>query len=230
MNDVLGQAIADFYEKRPFTKLWIHNKYGKKEEMPIATYFRSAAEMPELELVALQQCAGKVLDVGAGAGSHSLILQEKGIDITALEISERAPQVMVRRGVKKVLQKDIFTFENDRFDTLLLLMNGIGLTANIAGLKSFLRHSKNLLTPTGQLIFDSSDVAYLYDHKVPEMDHYYGEIRYQYEYKKQKSDWFTWLYVDKKTLSKIADEEGWNVEILFMDEFDQYLAKLTMHS
>ncbi len=49
---------------------------------------------------------------------------------------------------------------------------------------------------------------------------------YQYEYKKQQTDWFNWLYIDKKKLIQIAGEQGWETQILFEDEFDQYLAKL----
>lgn len=228
MIDVLGQAISDFYTKQPYKKLWIHNKYGKKEEMPIATYFRSAAEMPDLELIALQNCLGKVLDIGAGAGSHALELQDKGIDVSALEISQKAAEVMKWRGVKKIIQANVFSFEQERFDTLLLLMNGIGLTGDTNGLQSFLQHARKLLHQRGQLIFDSSDVAYLYEHKIPKMNHYYGEIQYRYEYKKQKTEWFSWLYIDGKTLAEIADREGWTTEILFVDEFDQYLAKLVL--
>jgi SAM-dependent methyltransferase len=227
MNDVLGQAISDFYNQQLPGKLWIHNKYGKKEEMPIATYFRGSAEMPDLELIALENCKGKVLDIGAGAGSHALLLQEKGLDVTALEISEKAVDVMRLRGVKKVIHQDVFSYTSGAFDTLLLLMNGIGLTGSIELLRQFLSHSKKLLKPSGQLIFDSSDVAYLYDHDIPEMNNYYGEIMYNYEYKKQKTDWFTWLYIDQQLLAKTAEEEGWKTEILFEDEFDQYLAKLT---
>ncbi|GEO11671.1 class I SAM-dependent methyltransferase [Segetibacter aerophilus] len=227
MNDVLGQAISEFYSRQLPGKLWIHNKYGKKEEMPIATYFRGRAEMPDLELIALEKCKGKVLDIGAGAGSHTLLLQEKGLEVTALEISEKAVDVMRLRGVKKAIHQDVFSYAADPFDTLLLLMNGIGLTGSIEHLRQFLSHSKKLLKPSGQLIFDSSDVAYLHEHDIPEMDHYYGEIMYRYEYKKQKTDWFKWLYIDQQLLSQIAEEEGWTTEILFEDEFDQYLAKLT---
>ncbi len=227
MVDVLGQAISDFYNKQPISKLWIHNKYGKREEMPIATYFRDAEQMPNLELIALQNCHGKVLDIGAGAGSHALELQDKGFDVTALEISEKAAQVIRHRGVEKIIQQDIYSFHTGQFDTLLLLMNGIGLTGSISRLRRFLQHAEKILYPSGQLIFDSSDVAYLYDNNIPQIDRYYGEIMYRYEYKKQKTDWFSWLYIDQKTLSKIAWEEGWKVEILFTDEFDQYLAKLT---
>ena len=226
MNDVLGQALLDYFNHDVGQKLWIHNTYGKKEEMPVKTYFREVNEMPDLELIALQNCRGKVLDIGAGAGSHSLELQSKGFDVTALEISANAVEVMNRRGVEKIIQEDIFSFEKDKFDTLLLLMNGIGLTANMPGLERFLEHAKNLINLAGQLIFDSSDIAYLYDHKIPKMSNYYGEISYSYQYKKQKTDWFTWLYIDQQTLLATAAKIGWNAEILFIDEYDQYLAKL----
>lgn len=229
MNDVLGQAMHDYYNNKPLNKLWIHNKYGKKEEMYVKTYFRNAAEMPDLELVALQNCYGKVLEIGAGAGSHALLLQEKNIDVTALEISPKALEVMNQRGVKKTIEADIFNYKEASYDTIILLMNGIGLTSNLEGLKKFLQHAKKLINPGGQLLFDSSDVAYLYDEDVSKLDHYYGEIMYQYEYKKQKTDWFTWLYVDQQTLTDIATNEGWKTEILFVDEFDQYLAKLMLH-
>lgn len=227
MNDVLGQAIYDYYKKSQRSKLWIHNKYGAKEEMPVHVYFRAPSEMPQLELIALQNCKGKVLDIGAGAGSHTLALQKKGVDVTAIEISTKATEVMKLRGVSSIVEQDIFEFEGEGFDTLLLLMNGIGLTGNINRLKQFLRHAKKLLNKNGQLIFDSSDVRYLYDGE-PEMENYYGEIMYRYEYKRQKTDWFNWLYIDKKKLAEIAAEEGWQVEILFEDEFDQYLAKLVL--
>lgn len=228
MNDVLGQALYDYYTKTSRSKLWIHNKYGDKEEMPVSMYFREAANLPDLELIALQNCKGRVLDIGAGAGSHALLLQEKGVEVTALEISPKAAEVMKLRGVKSIIRKDIFKFEENTFDTLLLLMNGIGLTGNITLLKEFFRHAKKLLNPGGQLIFDSSDVAYLYEGKLPEIENYYGEILYQYEYKKQKTDWFTWLYIDKNRLTQIAKDEGWETEILYEDEFDQYLARLVL--
>jgi SAM-dependent methyltransferase len=228
MTDVLGEAIFDYYKKQSRGKLWIHNKYGKKEQMPVSTYFRDVDQMPDLELIALQNCRGKILDIGAGAGSHALELQDKGFDVTAMEISPKAAEVMKQRGVKKIVQQDIFAFESEPFDTLLLLMNGIGVTATIDQLRHFFQKAKKLIHPQGQLIFDSSDVAYLYEVPIPPMDHYYGEIMYQYEYKKQKTEWFTWLYIDKETLTKIADEEGWKTAILFEDEFEQYLAKLLL--
>jgi len=167
MIDVLGEALYDYYSKSRRAKLWIHNKYGPKEEMPVAIYFRSGPKLLELERIALDNCTGKVLDIGAGAGSHALLLQKKGVDVTALEVSPKAVAVMRLRGVASVIEKDIFSFKEKGFDTVLLLMNGIGLVGNIAGLKAFLQHAKELLNPGGQLLFDSSDVAYLYEGNLP---------------------------------------------------------------
>jgi len=227
--DILGQALWDFYNKLPSGKLWIHNKYGKKEEMPLNIYFREPKDMPDLELIAMQVSDGKILDIGAGAGSHALAMQQKGIDVTAMEISPKAVEVMKLRGVANVLQQDIFTFEpEEKFDTLLLLMNGIGLTGNLYRLKLFLENAKSLLNADGKIIFDSSDVAYLYEGNLPKIENYYGEILYQYEYKKQKTEWFSWLYIDQNMLKAIASEAGWKTEVLSEDEYDQYLAKLTL--
>lgn len=227
-TDLPGEAMYDYYLNLFKGKLWIHNKYGPKEEMPVKVYLREVKEMPEIELIALENCKGKILDIGAGGGSHSLALQQRATDVTALEISPKAAEVMKLRGVKKVVEQDIFTFKEARFDTLLLLMNGIGFTGTISRLKLFLQQAKKLVNPGGQMIFDSSDVAYIYDNKPPEMKNYYGEILYRYEYKKRKTDWFSWLYIDKRLLEKTASAEGWKTEIIFKDEFDQYLARLTL--
>lgn len=249
MKDVLGEALSTYFHKTSTGKLWVNNKYGPREEMPVDVYFREAEDMPELEWLALQQCRGKVLDIGAGAGSHALVLQQVGLDITALDISPKAAAVMKHRGVKKILCQDFFALPNvatpdaggngpggdalpdgapgmpERFDTLLLLMNGIGLAGTLDGLRKFLAKAKSLLRPGGQLIFDSSDIAYLYNGKIPDMPDYYGEILYQYEYRQQRSEWFKWLFIDRKTLGEIALSEGWHMDVLFGDEWDQYLVK-----
>ena len=227
MTDILGQALHNYYYNHATAKLWIGNKYGIDEEMPLAAYFRGEDDMPDLEWLALEQCRGKVLDIGAGAGSHSLILQQRGFKVTAMDISPMAVEVMHERGVKQTLQADIFTYNQSRFDTLLLLMNGIGLAGTLDGLKQLLAHLKTLLNPGGQILFDSSDISYLYEGELP-ADKYYGELQYQYKYKKLKTDWFGWLYIDEYTLHKVVTELGYTIEVLLEDEFRQYLVKLTL--
>lgn len=228
MNDVLGQALHDKYYQTKPAELWIHNRYGPKEEMPVDVYFRHPADMPELELLAIKNCKGRVLDIGAGAGSHALLLQQQRFDVTALDISPMAMDVARARGVAKTLVADVFAYRDSGYDTLLLLMNGIGLAGTLNGLKLFLQHAKTLLKPGGQLIFDSSDIAYLYEDDLPNDGKYYGELWYQYEYKHQQTEWFKWLYIDQRTLTDLAVADGWRVEILAEDEYDQYLVRLTI--
>ena len=227
MKDILGQAIHNHYHKLPGYKLWINNQYGPKEEMPVDVYFRGEDDMPDIEWLALNECRGSVLDIGAGAGSHALVLQERGFDCTALDISPMACDVMRERGVINVVKGDIFTYNNQKFDTLLLLMNGIGLTGTLDNLSVFLNHIKQLLNPGGQILFDSSDIAYLYEDNLP-TDKYYGELLYQYQYNRQKTEWFPWLYIDEKKLELIVNREGYNMEVLLEDEFKQYLVRLTL--
>lgn len=226
--DILGRAISEYFYGGKEYKLWVHDNHGPKVEMIVPIYFRSPEAMPDLEMMAIDLCKGKTLDIGAGAGSHALLLQEKGIDVTAIDISEGAVEVMKERGVKNAFVQDVFEMKHEKFDTLLLLMNGIGLVQTIDGLKHFLQQAKALLNKGGQLLFDSSDVAYLYEEGIPDLPHYYGEVNCCYEYRRQKSEWFSWLYIDEQTLRKVALEEGFSTEVLFVDESDQYLARLTL--
>lgn len=225
--DVFGKALTDFYKTGAADVLLLHNSYDKPEEMPIDFFFRDDEEMPVLELQALRMCKGKVLDVGAGVGSHALVLQAFNTDVTAIDVSEAAVNIMKNRGVKKVLLQDIFTY-TEKFDTILMLMNGIGLTGTLVGFKNFLEKLKDLMNPGGQVLFDTSDIAYLYQDLPKPQNLYYGEVSYQYEYNGEKGNWFNWLYVDPETVKKMASEAGWVSEIIFDDEEDQYLVRLTL--
>ena len=225
--DIFGLALLDFFYYDTSETLWLHNNYGEKEEMPVDVFFRTKDEISELESIALNLCIGKTLDIGAGVGSHALILQNNGIDVTALEVSKNACQIMDERGVQKISNQNIFDYRSEKFDTVLLLMNGIGLCGTLKGLSDFLEIASKFLTAKGQLIFDSSDISYLYEDTSLPTNRYYGEISYQYEYKNEKGKWFNWLYIDQGSLSQVANEHGWNFIIIYEDGMDQYLAKLT---
>lgn len=229
-RDVYGEALDDYFvhqeEKFP---LILHTSYGDKEEMPVEIFFREPDDFPELEFIGLSLCDGRVLDVGAGVGSHSLYLQEQGFQVDALEQSQTACHIMQQRGVQHIICEDFYKFKGQQYDTLLLLMNGIGIAGDVEGFRKLLAHSKELLTERGQLIFDSSDISYLYkDYNIKKPAHYFGEIQYQYEYKGTRGDLFKWLYLDQDLLIKISHEMGWVVQILYEDENDQYLVRMEL--
>lgn len=228
--DIYGKALVDQFLGKRKSKLWLYNSYGHPEDMPVDIFFRPEVDMPEMEIIALDLCRGKTLDIGAGVGSHALILQSKGIDVTALEISTKACEIMKHRGVKKVINTDILQYNSEKYDTIVLLMNGIGLCEDIPGLHYFLDYIKKLLAPGAQLIFDSSDIAYLYKPDDFISTNYYGEISYQYEYQKIKGNWFKWLYVDFDTLKAIAEKGGWECEMIYEDDMDQYLVRMVLRN
>lgn len=230
MNDVYGDFLKDYLAKGKTSTIWLHNNYAEAEEMPVEVFFRKVYEITDLEAFALRQCKGKVLDIGAGAGAITLILQKRGFDVTALEISPGAAEVMQKRGVQKIINTNIFDYQDEQYDTLLLMMNGIGFCQYLDEIERFLHHAKKLLKPEGQILFDSSDVLYLYENKKYEDDGYYGEIDYQYEYKGKKGDWFTWIYVARDIMKEIATKCGYQMEVLFDDGSDQYLARLSLKS
>ena len=225
--DIYGNALLDYHETSKADILWLHNSYGEPEEMPIDIFFRNEEDMPEIELKAISLCKGKVLDVGAGVGSHALLLDKKKIDVTAIDISPIAVQIMQERGVRNPQLQDFFQVK-EKYDTLLFMMNGIGLTGTLQGFEDFLKSAKKILNPKGQLLFDSSDISYLYDDMPMPTHQYFGEISFCYEYKNQKGNWFNWLYIDPTTLQRLSKQYGWNCKILYVDEQDQYLAQLTL--
>ena len=107
-------------------------------------------------------------------------------------------------------------------------MNGIGLTETLPKFRSFLGKAKQFLNEGGQLLFDSSDISYLFDKLQKPTQHYYGEISYCYEYQNITGKWFNWLYIDKETLTQEAVAQGWICEIILEDDQDQYLARLSL--
>lgn len=227
MKDIFGMALLEYFRNDSREPLYVLNDYGKKEKMDAGMYFRTYNDMPEIERIALGLCNGLVLEIGAGTGSHALYLQDQNISVHALDISPGVCEIMADRGVELITCSDFFEFNKTGFDTALLLMNGIGICGTIDGFVRFLNHCSTIMKPGGQILFDSSDVSYLYKRRTLPPDHYYGEINFCFEYRRQKGDWFRWLYIDENLVQEIASKHGWKCEIVFKDEDEQFLARLT---
>lgn len=226
MKDLFGQALLDFYHGRFQGPLLLHNEYGEPEEIPIESYFREEDAYTDLELFALEHVAGKALDVGAASGRHALFLQQKGLEVAGMDISPLCGELMKTLGVKWIIIKDILQYSGDHYDTIFMLMNGIGIAGDLVGLEVLLRHLKTLVKPGGQLLLDSSNISYLYEDVELPKHKYFGQLAFHYEYMGKKDDEFTWLYVDQDRLKEMAVKCGWNCQVIFEDETDAYLARL----
>lgn len=231
MKDLFGKAILDYQTNNSPEDILTETNISETDEMEVAYLFRDFNSMPKLEQKALQLAKGKILDVGCGAGSHSLYLQEKGLDVTAIDISLSAIKACELRGVKNAKVQNILDLENEKFDTILLLMNGTGIFGTLAESTTYLMKLKNLLAPNGQILIDSSDIIYMYDDaedgsKWIPAEGYYGELTFTISYKKETESPFPWLYLDYNTLQNAAQANGLECELIIEGEHFDYLAKL----
>ena len=233
-TDPMGRAIADYWKTKKADRLRVFSPMFEEDEIPVTTLFRSDDDMPAIERKALDMARGKTLDVGAGSGCHSLVLQQRGVDVTAIDISPLSVETMKERGVKKVLEQDFFTLEG-QYNTILMLMNGIGIVGTLERLPEFFRHLDKILAPGGQVLCDSSDICYVYETEddiieLPDDMDYYGELSYQMQYKDTIGEPFPWLYIDADTLREQAARNGYAVEVAAEGDHYDYLARITKFS
>ncbi|WP_306621224.1 class I SAM-dependent methyltransferase [Chryseobacterium ginsenosidimutans] len=232
MKDLMGKAIWDYFHNENPEDLQTETSISELDELPVEYLFRDFEEMNKIEQKALKLSHGKVLDIGAGAGSHSLYLQnERKLDVTALDISPKSIEVCQLRGIKKAVSKNMLHFSGETFDTILLLMNGTGIFQSLQVIDIYLKKLYSLLNQNGQILIDSTDILYMFDRDedggvyIP-AEGYYGELDYTVHYKKESEDPIKWLYLDFNTLKNAAENNGFKIEKVLQDE-DCYLAKLT---
>lgn len=233
-KDPMGQAIADFFRQGKAQPIRVFSSQFDEDEMPVKELFRTYTHMPALEQRALQLASGRILDVGAGSGCHSLALQEMGKEVCAIDISPCSVEVMRARGVKDARLANLFQPDlAERFDTVLMLMNGSGIIGRIEHMPDFFDRMKQLLAPGGCILMDSSDLSYLFEDENGEVyidlaGDYYGQVDFRMQYKDVKGDAFDWLYIDFDTLSLYADQCGFRAERVEEGEHYNYLARLTV--
>jgi SAM-dependent methyltransferase len=235
MKDLFGKAILDFQTNNSPEDLITETTISEEDEMSVAYLFRSYNEMPNMEQKALQLAKGRILDVGCGAGSHSLTLQnERNLEVTAIDISANAIEACTLRGIKDARVQDVMTLENEKYDTILLLMNGAGMCGRLKNMPKFLLKLKSLLNPEGQILLDSSDIIYMFDDDedggkwIPSENAYYGEVVFNIAYKGEKEKPFDWMYIDYNTLQNAAFANDLKSELILEGEHYDYLARLSI--
>ena len=221
-----GKALKAYWEGDEEAKIGIEMVGEGAVWMPVSIYFREGDEFPGVEEYALELCEGRVLDVGAGAGAHCLALQELGFEVVGLDIAPEAVEVMRLRGVEHAVAEDFQNFTSEMgFDTLLFLMNGIGVAGTLEGLRRFLSHARTLVGPGGQILMDSADLRETGMAK-EEGGGYFGEISYRLIFKEMTGAEYNWLYVDAEKLEEVAEECGWYCQVVYVAGEGSYLARL----
>ncbi|NRD24563.1 methyltransferase domain-containing protein [Winogradskyella litoriviva] len=229
-KDIFGKALLDYQNGNYSEDIITSTNISDDDVLPIPYLFRPYSEMPKLEQKALQLSKGQVLDVGCGSGSHSLWLQNKGLNVKAIDSSKGAIEVAKKRGVFSAELKPLLE-ETERFDTILLLMNGTGIFQELSLVSQNLKHLKSLLKPNGQILIDSSDISYMYEDEdggqwLDLNQGYPGELNYYLSYKGEKEAAMKWLYLDFETLKTACLTVGLKCEKVMDGEHFDYLARL----
>ncbi len=233
-DDPIGRAVSDYHFHSINTPITVHCDDFDDDAIETSYLFRTYKQMPDIEKKALSLCRGTILDVGACAGTHSVYLHKKGYEVTALETSALCCEVLRDKNIPNVIYEDIFKFNHQKFDTILLLMNGTGIAGTLAGLEVLLHHLKTLLNPGGQILIDSSDLIYLFEQEDGSAlidissDNYYGELTFQTEYKGWISQPFPWLYVDLSNLTNAIEKNQLKLDKVFKGQHYDYLARITI--
>ena len=233
----LGSALQAYWEGDGDAELTICRDDGVEDTLPAQHFFRDRRDFMALEDKAIELCRGEVLDVGAATGLHSLVVQEMGLRVTAIDICPTAVAIMQQRGVRDASCADVFTYQEGPFDSLLLLGHGIGLVETVHGLDRFLRVADRLVAAKGQVLLDSGDVRCTHDprhlayHEANRRQgRYIGEIRLRLAFREEWGPECGWLHVDSETLAVRAGSAGWSSDVIVDEGGGHYLARLSRRS
>ncbi|MCL0057346.1 methyltransferase domain-containing protein, partial [Dehalococcoidia bacterium] len=224
-----GLALLDYYNGQEDAVLTVRREDGDARAIRVQAFFRVSTALA-IDQKALDVCHGRVLDVGAGTGIHSLALQGQGVEVCAIDVLPEACEIMRKRGLKDVHCADFRRFAAaKRFDTILILGRGLGMVETLAGLDQFLEDTHRHLLPQGQVLLSSLDVRCTanpvhlsYQDRLRKSGRYFGELRMQFEYEGQTGPMFSFLYVDPETLAAHAEQRGWSCDILIREEDGNY--------
>ncbi|WP_240642465.1 methyltransferase domain-containing protein [Nonlabens xiamenensis] len=233
-SDVYGSALSDYHQGNYTEDLQVLSSIMEDDVLPLPYLFRTWEDMPALEKIALDACRKKVLDIGAGSGCHSLVLEQRQLEVNALDQSPGACRVLKDRlkYTTQVYQESIWEHKGT-YDSLLLLMNGTGIFGSLDRVTWGLSHLKQLLAPGGQILIDSSDLKFLFEDEddgglwVPSSQTYYGAVDFQWKYRGMTSPSFDWLYLHAELLESYAVAGGFDMEILMEGDHHEYLARLS---
>lgn len=229
-----GLALRAYYNGDAEARLMARRDDGTDAPLPVSHFFRTPEQFFPIEVAALERCRGHVLDIGAGTGLHSLVLQSRGLPVTAIDICPQAVEIMTQLGVEDVRCADILDFDGGPYDSLLMLGHGIGIVEELAGLDRFLAHALSLIRNDGQVLLNSYDVRkttdsgnLAYHEANRRAGRYIGEIRMRFVFEDETGPLCGWLHVDPETLQRHAEQAGWWSETILEEETGDYLARLT---
>lgn len=217
--EVFGKALMDYYygKKEP---LRIIRDDGHEDEDCMDLYFAEYKDWPAIEKDIITQARGKVLDIGCGAGRHTVYLQGRGLDCMAIDMSNTVLRLAKMRGVKKtrLANASKLPFTRPTFDTVLLFCNNFGVCGNKKATKKMLEDLRKITTTDGTILTTCRDplktdkeVHLKYHRKNLDKGRPAGQVRIRFEYKGEEGKWFELWMATPEEMKEVVRECGWYV-------------------
>jgi SAM-dependent methyltransferase len=219
-EDAFGQMIWALHNGQEVFEV-IERDDNYIDAMSAEGYFSAYQEWPQFERSALELAKGRVLDVGSGAGRHSLHLQEKGLDVTGIDVSPLALKVCKLRGLRKTRLMSVYdvSFKPDSFDTIIMMGNNFGLFASFNKAKRLLRKFHKITSNNGMIVADTRDpyktdnpMHLAYHKRNRERNRMGGQVKIRVRYRTYVGRWFDYLMVSKEEMKQILKDTGWQIK------------------
>jgi SAM-dependent methyltransferase len=231
-QDAFGQMIWACYKGEDVYEV-IERDDGYIDAMSSKGYFSDYEDWHPIEQEAMQFVEGRVLDVGCGAGRHSLYLQKKGFDVLGIDVSPLVIKVCRLRGLKKaeVMAIEDVDFKPDSFDRTIMMGNNFGLFGSFKKARKLLRKFHRLASEKALIIAETRDPyktdngAHLEYHRLNKIKgRMGGQVKIRNRFRKYVGRWFDYLMVSKEEMREILKGTGWKSRRFINSRNSRYLA------
>ncbi len=233
-QDAFGHGMDEYFKGKKGTEIVERDDGLIQPNGGPASYFTPYRKWHSLERKEIRFARGRVLDIGCGAGRHSLFLQEKGLEVVGIDNSPLAIEVSKKRGLNDARVRSITDIDSSLgvFDTILLLGGNFGLLGNPQRAKRILRRIHKLTSRNGRIITASINprttddpdhlayhVANIAKDKLP------GQLKIRVRYKQYATPWIEFFWVSRQEMENVLEGTGWMVKrYIGSDASPQYAA------
>ncbi|MCZ2808970.1 MAG: class I SAM-dependent methyltransferase [Candidatus Bathyarchaeota archaeon] len=231
-EDAFGQMLLAYYKGKDVSEI-VERDDGLKNARNPKGYFSGYEDWHPIEQKAMRLVKGRLLDVGCGAGRHSLYLQKKGFDVLGIDVSPLAIEVCKLRGLKKakVLSIEDADFKPNSFDTILMMGNNFGLLGSFNKARRLLNKFHRMTSDNALIIADTrdpyktDDPNHLKYHKLnKKKGRMAGQVRIRTRFQNYVSEWFDYLMVSKEEMNAILNGTGWKIKEFIDSNASKYVA------
>jgi SAM-dependent methyltransferase len=227
--NLFADALAQFY-KTGKARLCIERDDGYRDTEDLAWYLTTFPQFPSFEKQALKFARGRVLDAGCAAGRHSLYLQNRGLTVTAIDVSAKMVELARERGVRDVRAADVcnrLPFRDGEFDTVILFGNNLGLGGTVSRSRRMLRELHRITSSRGRILATTrqpsttNPVHRAYWYRNLARGRAIGQIHLRLVFNDRRGSWFDLLLLTPTDLLQMACREGWQLTNIMTTDLEQ---------